>query len=87
MKRRAGCGIQAGFVCWEVIRPDGRRVKESVVTCNSSMTSVWGFKIHMPGSWSEPTATLTSLWTSPPQWETDCLFNYCFMEYLVTGSP
>ena len=46
-------------VCVEVIWPDGVRVKESVVTCNSSMTPVWGFKIHTPGSWIEPTADLT----------------------------
>lgn len=46
-------------VCVEVIWPDGVRVKESVVTCNSSMTPVWGFKIHTPGSWIEPAADLS----------------------------
>lgn len=62
-KKHAECGIQARVVCVcaEVIWPDGVRVKESVVTCNSSMTPVWGFKIHTPGSWIEPTADLTSV--------------------------
>lgn len=87
-KKHAECGIQALLVCvWRLYDQTVCEWKRVWWPVTAPWLQSGALKSTRRGPGLNPRQTSVQYRRGSPQWETDCLFNYCFMEYLVTGSP
>lgn len=87
-KKHAECGIQALLVCvWRLYDQTVCEWKRVWWPVTAPWLQSGALKSTRQGPGLNPRQTSVQYRRGSPQWETDCLFNYCFMEYLVTGSP